>query len=238
MSIFDSAPVTATVKVSRSKADKREVHAVNGLSELAAINAMIGTLEGLAPQFEAQVKDESLAILVAEALKTGKKPETFNLVDDMSTGQYQMRKRSTASALTDDEINVCKAYGIPTTTNTKVEARYVFNPDCLADQKVMEKISKALLKIPELAGMAIIQRQEAVETTVIAEGAIEVACKLKAKDSMVAALGVAGVQALKTSFDSDQVKDALEVLAKAGIKLVPDAAPKKEKKAKKEKASV
>ena len=233
MSIFDSAPVTATVKVSRSKADKREVHAVKGLSVLAALNAMIGTLEALVPTYDTMVKDESLSILVAEALRTGKKPETFNIVDTKSTGQYQMRKRSTASALTPEEIAICAAYGIPTVKNTKVEERFVFNPEVLADQKVMDKISKALTRIPELAGMCIIQKQEAVETTVIAEGAIEAACALKAKDQMVAALGVAGVQAVKTSFDSDEMKDALEVLAGAGIKLVPDAAPaKKDKKSK------
>jgi len=228
--IFDAAPVTATVKVAKSKADKREVYNIPALDRLSATRAMIATLETLSEQFEGEVKEASMDILVGLALKTGKKPETFNLVADKSTGQFQLRKRSSASALTDDELALAKALGIPTVENTKVEERYVFNPDVLADQVVMAKISKALTRIPELAGMCIVQHQEAIKTTIIADGALEVACGLKSQDKIVTALGIAAVQAVKTSFDSENFKDALDVLAKVGIKLVPEAKAKKKAK--------
>ena len=230
--IFDAAPTTITVKVSKSKSESRPVHAVNGLSELAAINSLMATLEGLKEGFEAQVKAEGLDIFTTLALKAGIKPETFNLVDDMSTGQFQMRKRSTASPLTEAEVAICKAYSIPTVENVKVQERFVFNPEVLQDQVAMEKISKALGRIPELKGMTIVQKQEEQKTTVIADGGIEASCALKDKAQMVAALAVSGVQALKTKFDSEEMKDAFEVLAKAGIKLVPDA-PKAKAKASK-----
>lgn len=224
--IFDTAPVAATVKVSKTKAEKRAVHAVEGLSELAAIDALIASLQAARLGFEGQVKDQGQEIYVSEALKTGLKPETFNLVDDMSTGQYQVRKRSTASPLTDDEIALCEAMGLPTVKNTKVEKRFVFNPEAIKDQAVMEKVSKALTRIPELKDMNIVQLQEAVETVVVADGAIEKACTLKVKSQMVAALALVSVPAIRTAFDSEEAKDALDVLSKAGLKLVPDAEPK------------
>jgi hypothetical protein len=231
MSIFDTATVIPAPKKA-TKAESRASFQVEGLSELAAINAMIGTLEGLKEQFEAQVKDGSLAIYTAEAMRYGKKPESFNLVDDKATGQYQLRKRSSASALADEEIALLEALSIPTEANVKVAERFVFNPELTQAQ--LEAISKAVTKEKALAGVSVVLKQAEVKTTIVSDGAIEAACKnIKTKDQLVAVLKVIGVSALKTMFDSQEMKDALKVLEGAGIKLVPDAAPAaKGKKAK------
>jgi hypothetical protein len=218
------APAKAT------KADARSSFQVEGLSELAAINAMLGTLEGLKETFEAQVKGNALGIYTTEAMRYNKKPDSFNLVDDSATGQYQLRKRSSVSALSEEEVALLSALGVPVEENVKVEEHYFFNPELLKNQKVMAKISAALTKIPELKDEQIVMRQEAQSKTVVADGSIETACKtIKDKDQLSAVLKVIGVSALKTMFDSPEMKDALAVLEASGIKLVPDAAPKAKK---------
>ncbi len=223
--IFASAPsVKAPAKA--TKAEGRKAFAVEGLSELAAINAMLGTLEGLKETFEAQVKAAGLDLYVQESLRYSSKPDTFNLEDDKAKGQYQMRKRSSVSALTDEEVTLLAALNIPFEENVKVEEHFFFNPALLQDQKVMVKISNALQKIKDLEGVQIVMKQEAQSKTVVSDGSIEAACKtIKDKDQLAAVLKIVGVQALKTIFDSPEMRDALLVLEGAGIKLVPDASP-------------
>ena len=225
MNIFAAAPtVKATKKATKS--ESRAQFAVDGLSELAAINAMLGTLEGLKATFEEQVKSAALKIYTVEAIRSASKPETFNLLDDQATGQYQLRKRSSVSVLTVEEVALLEALKIPTEEKEVKPEYFFFNPSLLEDQKLMVKISNALTKIKELDGVTIVMHQAAEVKTVVADGSIETACKtIKDKDQLTAALKVVGVSALKTMFDSAEMKDALKVLEGAGIKLVPDATP-------------
>ena len=228
--IFATAPVIKT-ESKKSKADNRPVFAVEGLGELAVINVLIATLGSLKAEVEERVKGQGFDIYVDQAEKTRDKVEAFNLVDERATGQYQFKKRSSTSALSDAEIELLESFKIPVEKNKKVEGRFVFNPEALADPATAQKISNALTKIPELKGLNIVSWQDEISNTVVSDGAIEQACKtVKGHDKLVEVLRVIGVEALKTKFDSEEIKDAFEFLAKKGIKLVPDEKAKKGKK--------
>lgn len=214
--IFAAASVAAP-KVKKTKANTRKSFEVEGLAELSAIQALMGTLEGLKATYEAKVKETSLEIYVGMALETPAKPDAFNLEDGGSTGQFQLRKRSQLSPLNEGEVQILAAYGIPTAQNVKQEECFKFKQDALADPAIAQRISDALTADPVLAGMEIIVKQEAIITNIVADDSIEMACRtIKEKAAMTAVLKIAGVQAIKTQFESAEMQKALDTLAAAG----------------------
>jgi len=212
-----AAASTAAPKVKKTKANSRKSFVVEGLKELAAISALMETLEGLKATYEAQVKDSSFGIFVDLALETPAKPDAFNLEDGASTGQFQLRKRSQLSPLTDSEVAILTAYGIPVSENVKQEECFKFRSEILADPVLAQEISDTLMANPKLASLELIVKQEAIITKIVADTSIEVACKtLTNKIHMSAALKIAGVQALKTKFESTEMQVALDTIKQAG----------------------
>jgi len=212
-----AAASTAAPKVKKTKANSRKSFEVEGLAELAAISALMGTLEGLKSTYEAKVKETSLGLYVGLALETPAKPDAFNLEDGASTGQFQLRKRSQLSPLTDAEVQILAAYGIPTAKNVKQEECFKFRQEILADPAIAQEISDALMSNPKLAALDLIVKQEAIVTDIVADDSIEMACRtITEKNAMTAVLKIAGVQALKTQFESAEMQKALDTLTAAG----------------------
>lgn len=229
MGVFDSAPTVFTAKAS-TKVAKAEYH-IDGLTELAAIDGMLKTLSAIREQFEVQVKSGGLDIVVAEALRTGQRPANFKILDDGATGAYELRARASTSPLTADEVLIARSLGLPVVENIKVRGGFQFDGETMADPVKMEAISNALESVKELGGKNPIIRVPEVKTEVLGAGAVEASCALKVEERIRLGLSLAAVQAAKAKLDSEEFGVMLQILAKVGIKLVPDA-PKAKAKAK------
>lgn len=216
MNIFTAAS-PAPLKVKKTKANTRTTHSVEGLAELCAINALMDSLEGMKATYEGKVKSFALGIFAQEAMDLDKKPDTFNLNDGDETGQFQLRKRSSTSPLTDAEVAILTGFGIPTAVNIKQEECFKFKQEVLADAAIAQRISDALTADPVLAGMDLIVKQDAIQTTIVADNSIDYACiTIEDINAMLAILKIVGVQALKTKFSSPEIQVALDTLKAAG----------------------
>ena len=115
--------------------------------------------------------------------------------------------------------------------NIKVRGGFQFDGETMADPVKMEAISNALESVKELGGKNPIIRVPEVKTEVLGAGAVEASCALKVEERIRLGLSLAAVQAAKAKLDSEEFGVMLQILAKVGIKLVPDA-PKAKAKAK------
>lgn len=205
--LFANAKVaTKPVKTAKAK-DKREVQ-IEGLANLAAVDALIKTLSAVKETLEAEVKAQAIEDF-KEQVATYNKYENFRGVDDGASASCELRKRSTASALNEADIDLLNKFKVPFGKDIKVESCYRINPRYTGDSKLLENISKAISKVKDVPE-DFIELQEGVEKNVVTEDTVNVACKNPA--AFNALIGVIGTLAIKPKLDESNTVEILETV--------------------------
>ena len=183
--IFAAAKVVAAPveKEKKAKDEKREVELGDSLDTVAAISALTDTLESIKKTMDAQLKDRMTVEFVEEAIKTGRKPESFRGVGIESSASCEIRKRSSRSVLKPEEVVILNRLGIKIekkVTKEAIEAHYFFNPKAFDDPKLVQEISDRLGDLTTSDGEGLIMKQEgraAVESDVVDTDVLNEAAK-------------------------------------------------------------
>jgi len=203
--LFTNAKVASKpAKAAKSK-DKPEV-VIEGIADLAAVDALMKSLAAVKETLEAQVKAQTLDEFKAQVAQ-GRKIENFRGVDDGASASCEFRKRSSVSALTEADIDLLNRYSIPYGENVIVESCFRINPRYTEDSALLEKISKAISKVKDVPE-DFIEMQAGVSKRVVTEETIAVACKdSKAFDAVAS---VIGTLALKPKLDETDTTKIIE----------------------------
>jgi len=202
MSIFDKAK-KVEAKPAAAKKTKQEI-AIAGIQSLAEIKAMMQNLEAVAKTLEGEVKEAGFAKFLE--METNIRPESFKGVDGMATWSVEMRKRSTASALNADEVELLEKMGLKPFTQVVTTEMFGINPIYAANEELMNKVSKALEKIvPE----DFIVLQAGVTKQVVDDALCDAAFKMPAGEDRATALRMVTTMALKPKLNADYPMEAL-----------------------------
>jgi len=206
---FANAKVIAAVK-STKKDDKKKVQ-IDGLNTLANIDAVMKALKAMRDTVEVDIKTAQKDYFVAEAVRTGTRPDNFRGIDGNASASCELRTRGTNSPLNPEEVKLCKEYGLPTATETSVQETFIINPEYLGNGALLERVGAAIAKVKDIPE-DFIKKQEAVSKTVVDAKALEVLCATKDANKISTLLGVVGVLALKVGGDVDMA-NALKTVA-------------------------
>jgi hypothetical protein len=195
--MFAAATTNAVIpeKPKAKKAEKPGVEMGVALEKIAAIDALTASLKGIRETYEGQVKDEMADRFVSEGTAIKHRPENFRGVHGLGEASCELRKRSTASALSEEEANELIKAGIEVEEVEVTPEAFLFNPEVIANPELRAKVSAALAKI-DFGGLQPIQFQPAVKKFVATESMINsVFSKTKGKTaakllSFVTVLGV------------------------------------------------
>lgn len=146
MSRFAAAKKQAgTVKKGTNK-PKKDTVTLKGLEDLSIVNAIIKQLETLQSTLRAEVNNQMLDVFVEEGLSIRKAPESFSGVDGQAEGSMQLRKRSSRTVLSLNDVDTLKSLGI--SYSESPDTVYFINKKYADDAKMLDKVSKALDKVP------------------------------------------------------------------------------------------
>lgn len=200
-----------TVKTgAKSKKAEKEVVQIDGLEHLAAINALIKSLEGLKKTFESDTKRQMTAHFVVKGRELKKRPENFKGVDgDAAEASCELRARSSASGLSAAEIEELAKFDIPTEEVVDTVDTYVLNPEYKDDQEVLGRVTK-LLEGKKGIPADLFMKQEGRSKTVIAKEAMDIVFQLANAEDTKALLPIVGTLAIKSKLTDEQ--DALEIV--------------------------
>jgi len=187
------------------KAKEKAEIAISGLANLAAVDALIKSLAAVKETLEAEVKAQALAEFKSQVADS-RKLENFRGVDDGASASCEFRKRSTASALNEADIDLLKQFNIPFGLNVSVESCYRINPKYTGDSRLLEKISTAISKVKDVPE-DFIELQEGISKPVVTEDTITVAARNPAAFDAVAT--VIGTLAVKPKLDET---DTVEIM--------------------------
>lgn len=223
--VFAAAASAAPIVVQAKKAKKpgrpeKELSANTAatLDRLSVVDAAVKALKAEDEVLRGELATWARAEFVEDGAEKGERPENFIAIGKTSTASVELRQRSSASALSDEEASILEANGVPfeEVVTVDIPQRFVFNPAVLEDQKLMQKISDALNGVPELRGLEVVQVQQAQRASkrVVNTDTLDAVFK-KQPGEMAALLPLVTTIAFKPKVnDTDALTRALDALGK------------------------
>lgn len=172
------------------KADAKFRKELKDLQSYAQIDALIKALEGQKKTLGAEINAVALDEFVRLG-SNGVRPESFTGFEFNATASVELRKRSTASVLTQDEVTELTKLGIPVATVTVQPELFGIDPKYAEDMKLLTKVEQAL------AGVVpddFFFKQEQVSKQVVSDESLAVAFAKKAGAAVIRMLTVSALK--------------------------------------------
>jgi hypothetical protein len=186
--MFANAKAIAAPTPKKAKSSKLELQ-VNGLEELAMVDAFQKTLDAIRVTLERNVKGQALAHFVAQIERTGQRPESFRGIDGGASASLELRKRSSNLSLNDEQIALLAEHGIEPHCEVIVPALYGINPAYAEDATLLSQVEAALSGI--VPADFIVRQEERAKFTVT-DDMLAAACAKKVPTEVLAVLTVLG----------------------------------------------
>ncbi len=171
-----------------------------GMERFAALDAAIKTLTALREAEEASLKGLMADRFIEVGCKAKKRPANFNGVEGSATGSCQLKVRSTASVLSEDDQALLTEHEIKFGTNVKTQEAFLINPAYTNNMALLAKVEEALegVDLPE----DFLMKQEEVSVCVATEESIE-AIFTKDKEIAEILLPVVTTLAIRPKIEGD-----------------------------------
>ena len=208
MGMFDTAKTVKTAPKAK-KADK-EVVVVEGLEQLAAIDAVIKSLTAVKDTVSATVKASMGDYFAVTGFATKKRPASFRGVENDASASCELRARASTSPLSDEARELLEAKNIPVQEVVGTVDTFVINPDYVSDPKIMALIEKHLKGVKGLPDDLFLH-QEGKSKHVVAENALDVLFANHDADTCAELLPIISVLAVKPKMETDDLAKAFEI---------------------------
>jgi hypothetical protein len=177
--MFSTAKKVALTSQAPAKGKpQKALDMIEGWEQLCALDAVSKALAGLVAIKKQTIEDGPVTdLLITRGLATGRKPESLSPVEGDGKGSAYIAKRSTRSALSEDEIALLTETVGEDAVETYVEtveaqpALLAVNPAYADDEALLRRIDKALSGVKGIPEDFIIQT-EAQSKTVVSDEAV------------------------------------------------------------------
>jgi hypothetical protein len=158
--MFANAKKVAVLPVAvKGKAPPKSTTTIEGLAEVAALDACMKAIKGLLDLKKEALKSSAIEQLIETGIERHSKPDHLSLVEGEATGRVAITKRSTASPLSTDEVellaemvgdvvhdtdgNITAVPGFAEILES-IPASLQINPIYASNEDLLKKIDKAL----------------------------------------------------------------------------------------------
>jgi hypothetical protein len=209
-SMFKKAQSIPAEAPKKKKKEKEQI-LIHGIRPLAILDALIKQASALQETIKAEVNQIGFSHFASLAGKLAARPSSFEGHDGDATASVEIRKRSTRSVLTDDEVQILEDAGLTPAEEVIQKHLFAINPKYATDEALLEKVEKALSKIvPE----DFIVQQEEIKKKVVSDTMLDEAFKEGARAEV---LRILTTMALKPKLDAaydmqNLLKDAIEIM--------------------------
>jgi len=147
MSVFSKAKVVEAPAKKAAKRNDKAVVELEGLFNYAVVDKVVKTFGALQKTLAATLKEKQSEYFVTEGNARGYRPENFRGVDGLASASCELRMRSSASVLSDEECELLTKAKIPFDTVVEQVNQYVINPKYFDNQDLLALVSKSLEKL-------------------------------------------------------------------------------------------
>jgi hypothetical protein len=127
-----------------SKKDTKVEVQMPGLKSYAEVDALIKSLTSLKESLGSELKSAGLSEFIKMSEADGKRPDSFRGIDDDASGSIELRRRSTTSAISEDEAKLLRSHNLEPKKEIITNKLFGINPAYAENDALLEKVSKAL----------------------------------------------------------------------------------------------
>ena len=138
------------------------------------VDSLEKNLKALKETLKGKVNEQMKEIFTRQ---NNKRPENFRGIEKHASASCEMRKRTIASVLTEEEVKALEKDGIPVGTEVSTPSRFIINPEHAANQELLQKISDAIQKVPGVPENFILHQAE-VSSQVVTDETLNKVCEL------------------------------------------------------------
>ncbi len=153
------------IEAPKSKGRKAEVATVEvkGLERFAALKAASDSIAALMAVEEVEIKSAMADHFIETGRDIQRKPENFEGVEGNATASCQLKIRSSASVLSEDEQTLLTKNKIPFGEIVKQEEAFLINPRYTNDMALLALVEEALSKVKLPADFLMKQEKQVVK---------------------------------------------------------------------------
>lgn len=145
MGMFDTAKTID--KPTKPKASAKEEVPVEGIEQLAMIDALQKALEGVRAGVESGVKAEGWRRFELHVRQTGTRPQSIKAIERSASASIELRRKASNIALNDQQVALLTEYGIQPKKDIQTPALFALNPSYCEDMALLAKVEGALAGI-------------------------------------------------------------------------------------------
>ena len=209
--MFDAAKAASPAADKKKTKSDRVEFEVEGLKESAGLRALIKNLTTIADSLDAEVKDECFDRFVDIAVKHGRQPESFDAVEGDASAVVSLKKRSSASALSEEVVEQLRKAGISTEKAVATPEAYIINPVYAKNSALLQKVSEALKEVDGLPEDFITFQAEVSKDVTTANSIAEV-CETKNEQLIRELLPLVSTIAVKPNATEVDLGDAIRTI--------------------------
>lgn len=132
----------------KGKKKERDLIPMLGCEQLAHLDAVIKAATAAKETIQERLSEKVREIFMGRIEKAdGKQPESFYMTEGLAEVNCQLRKRGANSALNDEEREILDKSKIEYQKEVITPQLFAINPVYAADNKMLEKVEKALAKL-------------------------------------------------------------------------------------------
>lgn len=202
---FANAPVAADKPKAKAKA-KTDYVETPGLELYASLCAVKKNVEAQISVVRTGIDEIAMERFIAEGIRTGSNPESYKGSEGQATASIQLRCRSSASGLSEEEQTILEENNIPLDRNVAREETFIIKPEYadLSNEENAERFAKIEKALEGLGLPAdFFMRQTAVEKVIATDESINAVFKLKDADKVAALLPLVTCQAMRPSLNAN-----------------------------------
>jgi len=141
----------ATVVTAKDPKKAKRTEPLAGVAELAALEHLQESVAAMIAMKKTEVLDAGLDIQINRGMNKKGRPDTLYVEDNgdgsfKGTGNVQVKRRSSASAVTEEQADILNEHGIPYQASVHTET-YVVNAKYADDKDLFARIDKALSRV-------------------------------------------------------------------------------------------
>jgi hypothetical protein len=191
MGLLTSAKALAPSKTSAPKAGAKHEFELVDLESYAQVDAVIKACEGLKKTLGTEINVAAMDEFYRLG-QNGVCPESFTGTEGNASASIELRKRSTASVLTDDEVAELTKLSIPVETVVTQMAMFGIDPKYAENMELLTKVEQALAGlVPE----DFFFKQDQVSKQVVSDQTIAVAFAKKAPKHVIKMITTQAIKA-------------------------------------------
>jgi hypothetical protein len=128
-----------------SKTKRKTEYEIKGIRDLAILDAFIDSLTTMKATLESNVKIAGFSKFLT--LTGGPRLTSFVGVEDVGRSSVEMRKRTSRSVLTEEEVEVLEKNGYKVEPTVIQKKLFAVNPEYMNDMALLRRVEKALAKV-------------------------------------------------------------------------------------------